>query len=395
MNDKLSFDNTELAFRHKSNKDLNFTIFMFRLMGKPWLVNLFSKLSLFAIKYHLPVAGIIKATIFRQFCGGESLEESEPSVAMLRKNNVEAILDYSVEGKNLESSFEKTKNELLRLIDNAKRFSKDPTTCMKITGLARFELLEQVTADPDKLSVEESAEWDRVNKRVLDICQKAFDEDVRIYIDAEDSWIQGAIDDLALNMMRKFNQKRAIVFTTAQLYRHDRLAYTESLINQAKAENWYLGIKLVRGAYMEKERARAQELGYQDPIQPDKESTDRDYNACLKLVVENIDLVEFVAGTHNEESCLYLSQLMEEKGLSKNHHHIYFSQLFGMSDNITYNLGAKGYNVSKYLPYGPVRDTVPYLIRRAEENTAIAGQMGKELSLVLQEKRRRKAVSKH
>jgi len=391
MNDKLSFENTELAFRHKSNRELRFTIFIYRLMGQPWLVKLFSALTLFSLKLHLPIGWIIKATIFRQFCGGETLEESQAYVAMLRKNNVEAILDYSVEGQNSEKAFEKTKDELLRLIENAKRVSKDPTTCMKITGLARFDLLEKVTEQPDSMSDKEKDEWVRVQERVDSICKRAHDSDVRIYIDAEDSWIQGAIDELAESMMRKYNAKRAIVYATAQLYRHDRLEYARQLIDAARADKFILGIKMVRGAYMEKEHERAKEKGYPTPIQPNKEATDRDYNACLKLVVDNIDIVEFCAGTHNEKSCLYLTELMTEKALANDHPHIYFSQLFGMSDNISYNLSANGYNVSKYLPYGPVRDTVPYLIRRAEENTAIAGQMGKELRLVIEEKQRRKS----
>lgn len=389
MNDKLSFENTELAFKHKSNKELRFTIFILKLMGQPWLVKLFSSLTLLALKLHLPISGIIKATIFRQFCGGESLEASQASVAMLRKNNVEAILDYSIEGQNSEKAFDNTKSELLRLIDNAKRFSKDPTACMKITGIARFDLLEKLTERPDDLSATEKEEWARVKQRVEEICQKGFDLDVRIYIDAEDSWIQGAIDHLAVEMIRAFNKKRAIVYTTAQLYRHDRLAYSESLIAAAKKESFILGIKLVRGAYMEKEKERALDRNYPSPIQSSKENTDKDYNTCLKLVVDNIEHVELCAGTHNENSCLYLTELMEEKGLERSHPHIYFSQLFGMSDNISYNLSSNGYNVSKYLPYGPVRDTLPYLIRRAEENTAIAGQMGKELQLVIAEKKRR------
>ena len=358
-------------------------------MGQPWLVKLFSSLTLLALKLHLPISGIIKATIFRQFCGGESLEASQASVAMLRKNNVEAILDYSIEGQNSEKAFDNTKSELLRLIDNAKRFSKDPTACMKITGIARFDLLEKLTERPDDLSATEKEEWARVKQRVEEICQKGFDLDVRIYIDAEDSWIQGAIDHLAVEMIRAFNKKRAIVYTTAQLYRHDRLAYSESLIAAAKKESFILGIKLVRGAYMEKEKERALDRNYPSPIQSSKENTDKDYNTCLKLVVDNIEHVELCAGTHNENSCLYLTELMEEKGLERSHPHIYFSQLFGMSDNISYNLSSNGYNVSKYLPYGPVRDTLPYLIRRAEENTAIAGQMGKELQLVIAEKKRR------
>ncbi len=359
-------------------------------MGRPFLVNLFSKLTLVGLKLNLPIKWIIKKTIFRQFCGGETIVECTEPFEFLKAQNVEAILDYSVEGQEDEEAFEETKEELLSLIANAKNHAKDPTTCLKVTGLASSYILEKYGSN-DGLEGSDMAEWAKVLDRIEQICQKAHDLGVKVYVDAEDSWFQKAIDDVAEAMILKYNSERAIVFTTTQLYRHDRLVYLKRLIEMCRAQGKFLGVKLVRGAYMEKENERARERGYPTPIQPDKEATDRDYNLALTTVVENIDIVEVCAGTHNAESCQLLASLIHEKGLPRNHKNIFFSQLFGMSDNLSFVLAGNGYNVSKYLPYGPVKATVPYLIRRAEENTAIAGQMGKELKLALKEKRRRRS----
>lgn len=392
MASELNFDNTEVAFRSKSDADLNFSIFIYKLMRKPALVKLSTKLTLFALQLRLPIQWIIRRTIFRQFCGGETIQDCTEPFKYLKSIGVEAILDYSVEGQESEEELDETRTELLQLIDNAKNQATDPTTCLKVTGLARFALLEK--ASEGRLSGAEQQEFDRVHERVDEICRKAHERGVKIYIDAEDSWIQPAIDALAEEMMWKYNDQRAIVFTTAQLYRHDRLAYLEGLIQKCRDAGKVLGVKLVRGAYMEKERERARELGYRDPIQPNKEATDRDYNAALELVVKNIDQVEVCAGTHNADSCRHLSELMAKAGLVNDHPNIYFSQLYGMSDNLSFILAANKYNVSKYLPYGPVKSTVPYLIRRAEENTAIAGQMGKELKLLIEEKKRRRSLNR-
>ncbi len=392
MAEEINFNNTEIAFKSKSKGDLNFSIFMFKMMGKPFIVKLGTQLTLLALKLGLPIQGIIRKTIFRQFCGGETIVDCTEPFEHLKANGIEAILDYSVEGQESVEALDATQLELLQLIVNAKKNAQDPTTCMKLTGLARFNLLEKTNAKAE-LSEDERKEYARFHERVDQICQKAFQEGVKIYIDAEDSWIQDTIDEVAEEMMWKYNTKRAIVFTTVQLYRHDRLAYLKDLSERSKSAGIVLGVKLVRGAYMEKERERAKEKNYTDPIQPNKEATDRDYNAALDWVVDNIDHIEFCAGTHNAGSCQHLSSNLATAGLEKSHPNVFFSQLYGMSDNFSFILANIGYNVSKYLPYGPVKSTLPYLIRRAEENTSISGQMGKELKLLTAEKIRRRSLN--
>lgn len=358
------------------------------MMKNPSLVKVSTQATLIALKLHLPIEWIIKRSIFKQFCGGTTIKDCTQAYEMLRANNIEAILDYSVEGQEAEETFDHVRDELLQLIDNAKKHAAVPTTCLKVTGLARFALLEKVN-DQNDLTDSEKLEYNRVIQRLDQICTKAHDLGVKIYIDAEETWIQDAIDRLAEVMMQKYNKDNAIVYTTLQMYRHDRLAYLDELIKKARSNDFKLGIKQVRGAYMEKERERAKEKGYPSPIQADKASTDRDYDAGLEKMIESIDLIEICAGTHNEKSSALLCELMHKQGLKNNDSRIFFSQLFGMSDNISFILAKRGYNVSKYLPYGPVRDTMPYLIRRAEENTSVAGQMGKELSLVSKELKRR------
>lgn len=389
MNMSVDFNNTEIAFKHKTNNELLFTKFIFKLLGSPFLTNAMTSLTLVALKLHIPIAWGVKPTIFKQFCGGTSINDSLKTYQMLSNAGIEGILDYSVEGQESEKSFNHVRDELLRLIDNAKKHSKVPTTCLKVTGMARFSLLQKIT-EGKELQQEEKLEYNKVIERLDNICKKAHELDVKIYIDAEESWIQIAIDRLAEVMMKKYNEKKAIVYTTLQLYRHDKLSYLNELISKSKTKNYVLGVKLVRGAYLEKENERANLLGYHSPIQPNKESTDNDYDQALTVVINNIDHVEVCAGSHNEKSAKHLIELLSEKGLEKNHHHVFFSQLYGMSDNISFNLAAAGYNVSKYLPYGPVKDTMPYLIRRAEENTSVAGQMGKELSMIIKEIERRK-----
>ena len=385
-----SFSNTEVAFKSKSTIELKFTRLIFKLMGSPGLVNILTDLTTFALKIRLPIQWIIKKTIFKQFCGGERIDECTGTYELLKKNNIEAILDYSVEGQSLESDFDYVKDELLQLIVNAKKYAKVPTTCLKITGIANFSILEKVSAN-SQLNETEKHEYNQVIKRLDSICKKAFDNNVEIYIDAEETWIQVAIDRLAEVMMQKYNGKVAIVFTTLQMYRHDRLEYLQELIEKTTKQNFVLGAKIVRGAYLEKENERANSNGYSTPMQPNKSATDNDYNSALKLMVDNIEKVELCAGTHNEDSAKLLCKLMADKGLENSYRGIFFSQLYGMSDNISFNLAHSGYNVSKYLPYGPVRDTLPYLIRRARENTSIAGQMGRELALITKELSRRKA----
>ncbi|MGD1847698.1 MAG: proline dehydrogenase family protein [Salibacteraceae bacterium] len=386
---KVSFDDTRGAFAHLSNQELRFSYWVFKLMNSPLVVKISSQLGLLALKLHLPVTWMIKATIYRQFCGGESIVDSRKSVQKLGNAGIGAILDYSVEGLSHEKDLEGTANELLQVLHEAEDDPNIPIGCMKLSGIARFALLEKVSSKV-QLTAEEQAEWERAQGRLERICEKAASLGVPMYIDAEETWIQPAIDQLAETMMQRFNSKRAIVFTTLQMYRHDRLAYFGKLIERARAEKFRLGVKLVRGAYLEKENERARSKGYPTPMQASKANTDQDYDGALDLALKHLDCVEICAGTHNEASCMLLVEHMRQKGLPNNHPHIYFSQLYGMSDYMSYNLSGSGYNVTKYLPYGPVKATVPYLIRRAEENTAIAGQMSKELRMIQQEQARRK-----
>jgi proline dehydrogenase len=390
---KVSFDNLEVAFKDKSTEELKFSYRIFKLMSNPTLVKFFSKATVWALKLHLPIEWMVRKTVYRQFCGGETINKSLQVVERLGKSNVKSILDYSVEGEDNEQSFEQTKKELLRIIDVAAKNPFIPVTCIKLTGIMPSGLLEKVTQNGmENLTSSEKQAFEQAERRLDEICKKSYETGVPIYIDAEESWIQGAIDMLAELMMGRYNSKKAVVFTTVQMYRWDRLEYLQNLIEKARKEETIVGVKVVRGAYMEKENMRALEMGYPSPIQPDKEHTDRDYDKAIELLVENIDIAELCAGTHNEKSCYYLMDLMAQKGLAKDDRRIYFSQLYGMSDNISFNLAHAGYNVSKYLPYGPVKSTIPYLIRRAEENTAIAGQMGKEIQLIEKELKRRKAL---
>jgi proline dehydrogenase len=382
------FSNTEVAFAHKTDKDLKRTEFVFSMMQSPTLTRWLTRLTLISLKIHLPIESLLKATIFRQFCGGEHVAECTNTYKMLRSKGVEGILDYSVEGQEAESTFDSVQKEIYGLIDNAKKYAQTPIACIKITGIARFALLQKIT-EKGKLSETEQAEWQRVQKRLDTLCERAANQGVTFYIDAEETWIQPAIDGLAEAMMRKYNREVPRIFSTIQMYRHDRLYYLEQLINAARAEGWKVGMKIVRGAYLEKENERAVQMGYPTPMQSNKAATDRDYNAAVHLCVQNIDMTAVCAGTHNEESCTLLAKTLLEKGIDKAHPHVFFSQLFGMSDNITFNLARENFNVSKYLPYGPVRYTMPYLIRRAEENTSVAGQVGKELTLVKKEILRR------
>lgn len=382
----ISFDNTENAFRAKSNAELRRSFLLFKLIGNPVLVKAGASLGPLGIK--LGFKGLIKSTIFRQFVGGETIEECSRTIAELGKYGIGTILDYSVEGKESEEDFDNCLNETIATILKARGDANIPFCVFKVTGLARFELLEKVSA-ARVLSSEEDKEWQKVKERVSKICRTAAENDQPIFIDAEESWIQNAIDRLAEENMQSCNKKSAIVYNTFQMYRHDRLLYLKESYEKARSENYFVGAKLVRGAYMEKERKRAQEMHYPSPIQPNKEASDRDYDAALRFCVENIEGIALCAGTHNESSSLLLVELMKEKNIQPGDKRIYFSQLLGMSDHISYNLSLGGYNVAKYVPYGPVKDVLPYLIRRAQENTSVKGQTGRELSLIIKEKKRR------
>jgi proline dehydrogenase len=388
MNDKLSFENTEIAFRHSSNTDLNRAYWLFKVINVNFLVKIGPPITNFAVKIGLPIKGLIKATIFKHFCGGETIKECDKTIKNLADGGVGTILDYSIEGEDDESVFDNTRDEIIRTIIRASKDKAIPLTVFKVTGVSRFALLEKLD-EGLKLNVHEQLEWQTAQDRVLAICEMAHSEGVPVMIDAEESWIQKTIDDLAINMMRFFNKEKAIVYNTYQLYRHDKLASLVADHALATKEGFILGAKIVRGAYMEKERKRAEERGYPSPIQPDKAATDLDYNDALVFCADHVKDIAFVAGTHNEDSCRLLAELLNEKKIDHKNPHVYFSQLLGMSDNLSFNLANANYNVAKYVPYGPIKAVLPYLFRRAQENTAIAGQMSRELSLIVKEKKRR------
>lgn len=385
------FDNTEIAFKSKSNEDLKRAWWLFRLMHNTLLAKFGPKLTSFAINIGLPVTSLIKSTIFRHFCGGETIRECEPVIRELSEFDIGSILDYSVEGAENEKRFRNTSEEIIRTIRRAAGDSRIPFAVFKVTGIANFGLLAK-KASGKPLTLAEEAEFFKVRARVNDICRTAYELDVRIMIDAEESWIQDPIDTLALAMMQQYNREKALVFNTYQLYRNDKLNSLKTDLQQAKDYNFILGAKLVRGAYMEKERSRAEERGYPSRIHPDKESTDHDYNEALKFCAEHLEKVAFIAGTHNEDSCNYFTELMKKDNIPANHQHIWFSQLLGMGDNLSFNLSDAGYNVAKYVPYGPVKAVLPYLFRRAEENSAISGHAGRELMLISKERKRRKGI---
>ncbi|MBL4675931.1 MAG: proline dehydrogenase family protein [Mucilaginibacter sp.] len=388
MNEKLSFENTEIAFRHSTNKDLDRAYWLFRAINVNFLVKIGPAITNFAMKIGLPIKGIIKSTIFKHFCGGETIAECSKTTINLAAGGVGTILDYSVEGEDSEKVFDRTRDEIIRTILTAAKSKSIPLTVFKVTGVARFALLEKLDTGL-KLSIEEQIEWQTAQDRVLAICEMAHSEGVPVMIDAEESWIQKTIDHLALNMMRFFNKETNIVYNTYQLYRHDKLASLIADHAVAEQEGFILGAKIVRGAYMEKERKRAEEKSYPSPIQPNKEATDRDYDDAIIYCADNVDNIAFVGGTHNEDSCRLLADLLNAKKIEHKNPHVYFSQLLGMSDNLSFNLANANYNVAKYVPYGPVKAVLPYLFRRAQENTAIAGQMSRELSLISKERKRR------
>ncbi|MES2652179.1 MAG: proline dehydrogenase family protein [Bacteroidota bacterium] len=384
----INFDNTEIAFRHKSNSELNKGYWLFKIISSNFLTNVGPPIANFLLNIGFPIKWAIKATIFKHFCGGETIEECEHTIAKLYEGKVGTILDYSVEGEEEEEVFDFTCEEIIRTINRADGDIRIPITVFKITGIGRFALLEKLDAKQD-LTSSEAEEYERVKNRCEKICKTAFDKQVPVMIDAEDSWVQDTIDSLALEMMIKYNKEKLIVYNTYQMYRHDKLADLKADYLIAKETGFILGVKMVRGAYMEKERKRAEEMGYPSPIQPDKAASDRDYDESLRFCVQHIDQIGLVCGTHNEESSRLLTNLIDENGIAHNHPHVYFAQLLGMSDNLSFNLSDAGYNVAKYVPYGPIKAVMPYLFRRAQENTSVAGQTGRELGLIAKEKARR------
>lgn len=385
----LNFDNTEIAFEQKSDQELKKMLWLFSMMNKPWLVNAGSKLGLMAVKMGLPLAEkTVKATIFEQFCGGTTLLESQAAIDRLYEYNVQSVLDYGVEAKETEDDFNITMNEIIRGIEFAANNESVPVVSCKITGMARFSLLEKISQG-ETLLVAEEEEFRNVRKRVESICHVANKYKVALFFDAEESWIQAAIDGLVEDMMQLYNKEQAIVYATYQMYRHDRLQYLVDSFSKSSMNGYILGAKLVRGAYMEKERKRAEWLGYASPIQPNKKATDEDFDKAVQFCLSNHEYIASCNASHNRKSCELQAKLIIEKALPKDHPHINFCQLYGMSDHLTFNLAKAGFNVAKYMVYGPVKDVVPYLIRRAEENTSVTGDMSREYGLVMEEMKRR------
>ncbi|MEM8906540.1 MAG: proline dehydrogenase family protein [Bacteroidota bacterium] len=386
----VDFSNTQIAFSNKSNVELRKAAWLFSLMNKQWLVDLSSQLGLIALKLRFPfVSTMIKATVFEQFVGGTTLLESQKTIKSLYKNNALTILDYGAEAKTSERDFNHTMNETIRALEFAAQHDSVAVVSTKISGLARFGLLESIQ-NGESLTKTTRREYRNVLKRVDAICHVAHELEVGVFFDAEESWIQYTIDHLVDLMMRRYNKEKVIVYNTFQMYRHDRLQFLFDSFDKARKYNYLLGAKIVRGAYMEKERKRAEEMGYASPIQVDKAATDDAFNTALRFCVDNYEYIGSCNATHNMESCLLQAQLIADKNIQKDHPHLNFCQLLGMSDHITFNLAHHGYNVAKYVPYGSVQEVFPYLIRRARENSAVTGDMSREYRLVMQEVKRRK-----
>tara|TARA_B100001287_G_scaffold275587_1_gene283640 strand:+ start:8902 stop:10068 length:1167 start_codon:yes stop_codon:yes gene_type:complete len=385
----INLDDTESAFAYKSKWELKKAYYLFSVLKYPVIVKIASAITKFILAIKLPIKLIIKKTIFQQFCGGENIQECEFRISMLANYGVGTILDYSVEGQDSIDDFEKNKNEIIQTVIKASSFENIPFAVFKVTGLGRTSLIKKLNQNEIELSQNELIEKKQLINRVDEICKVAYENSISIFIDAEDSWFQNFIDEIAEIMIQRYNQRMPIIYNTIQLYRHDRIEYMKKLIDRCKRKNIFLGLKLVRGAYMEKEREVAKLLNYPDPIHKTKKDTDNSYNSALKYCLQHLSFLSICAGSHNELSSILLCDLMKEHNISNNDKRIYFAQLLGMSDHISFNLAKNGYNVAKYVPYGPIKEVLPYLIRRAEENTSVAGQTGRELSLIKLELKRR------
>lgn len=405
---EISFDNTEFAFEYKTDKELRKARFLFSAMARPWLVQPGIRIIPWTVKAGLPVKGLIRKTIFSQFVGGETLEKTAEVARKLGNYHVKVILDYGVEGGNDgERGFDHAGEMFIKVIEHCSTEPNIPFMSVKMTGLARHGLLEKIDGRMkgegtlmkryrkalEEISAEDRLEWERVQARMMRIGQAAAAKNIGVMVDAEESWIQDPVDALTILMMDTFNKEKCIIFNTIQHYRHDRLQFLKDSLKAAQERNFILGAKLVRGAYMEKERKRAEEMGYPSPIQPDKEATDRDYNEGVRFCLDHIDRISLIVASHNEYSSLLTTQILQEKQLPLDHPRVHFSQLYGMSDNITFNLAHAGCSVSKYLPFGPIGDVIPYLMRRAQENTSVKGQTGRELALIRKELKRRNKLT--
>lgn len=389
MSKKQIFENTKVAFQLKSDSELERAYFLFKMISHQPLVKIGTAATNFALKANLPVEGLIRSTVFDHFCGGVSEEDCLPVIDKMYNYGVSSVLDYSVEGKETEEQFDAATQKTLKIINFSDDREAMPIAVFKPTGFGRFHLYEKKSSGKP-LTDEEHKEWDRVVARYHDVCKLGKEKDVEILIDAEESWMQPAADALVEEMMRTYNTEKAIVYNTLQLYRWDRFDYLKELHKRAKAEGFKIGVKIVRGAYMEKERERAEEKGYKSPICDNKFQTDQNFNETLRYILINLNDISVFIGTHNEESSYLAMNLMKELGIARSDNNVWFGQLYGMSDHISFNLAAEGYNVAKYVPFGPVKDVMPYLIRRAEENTSVAGQTSRELNLITIERKRRK-----
>jgi len=389
MIDHTLFENTGTAFTLKSDSELERAYFLFKMISSQPLVRIGTAATNFALKANLPVEGLIRSTVFDHFCGGVSEDDCLSVIDNLYTKKVSSVLDYSVEGKETKDQFDNALKKILKIINFCDEKEAMPIVVFKPTGFGRFYLYQKKTEGVD-FTQEEQEEWDRIVARFDAVCKLAKAKDVEVLIDGEESWMQDAADDLVEDMMRRYNKEKTIVYNTLQTYRWDRLDYLKALHKRAKADGFKVGMKIVRGAYMEKERSRAEDKGYQSPICENKKATDTNFNDSLKYILENLKDISIFIGTHNEASCYLALELIESYEISKSDNNVWFGQLYGMSDHISFNLAAAGYNVAKYIPFGPVKDVMPYLIRRAEENTSVAGQTNRELSLLKAEKKRRK-----
>ncbi len=383
------FENTERAFCLKSDSELERAYFLFKMISKEPLVRIGTAMTKFAINASLPVEGLIRSTVFDHFCGGVNEDDCLLVVDRLFEAGVSSVLDYSVEGKEDEAQFDACLDKVMELTDFAEEKAAMPISVFKPTGFGRFAIWQKVS-EGAILTDHEKVEWDAIVDRFDRICKKAYDTNVAVLIDGEESWMQDAADALVLQMMAKYNKEKAIVYNTLQCYRWDRLAYLKEMHLQSKIQGFKIGVKIVRGAYMEKENERAEKMGYATPICPSKKATDDNFDSVLQYIFENLEDISVFLGTHNEASCQLAMDIMKNHGITYNDDRVWFGQLYGMSDHISFNIAAAGFNVAKYIPFGPVKDVMPYLIRRAEENTSVAGQTNRELELLKKERKRRK-----
>jgi len=389
MKDRTLFENTETAFVLKSDSELERAYFLFKMISSQPLVKIGTAATNFALKANLPVEGLIRSTVFDHFCGGVNEEDCLPVIDNLYAKGVSSVLDYSVEGKETEEQFDNAVKKILKIVQFCDEREAIPIVVFKPTGFGRFKLYQKIT-EGKQLTDTEKEEWNRVVERFKAVCELAKEKDVEVLIDAEESWMQDAADELVEEMMRLYNKDKVIVYNTLQCYRWDRLDYLKSLHERANSEGFKVGMKIVRGAYMEKERSRAEEFSYKSPICENKNATDGIFDNTLTYILNNLGDISIFIGTHNEKSSYLAMELMEKYKIDKSDNNVWFGQLYGMSDHISFNLASKGYNVAKYIPFGPVKDVMPYLIRRAEENTSVAGQTNRELELLKTERKRRK-----